>query len=73
MKKQQKDCLGNECEEIDIKMAEIINNKCDPSHISNFKRIYSLYTVGQHQKPTENPPRHVLSNFLAKKNKAMVF
>ena len=34
MKKQQKDCLGNECEEIDIKMAEIINNKCDPSQIS---------------------------------------
>ena len=56
-----------------LKMAEIINNKCDPSHISNFKRIYSLYTVGQHQKPTENPPRHVLSNFLAKKNKAIVF
>ena len=26
-----------------LKMAEIINNKCDPSHISNFKRINSLY------------------------------
>ena len=73
MKKQQKDCLGNECEEIDIKMAEIINNKCDLSHISNFKRIHLLYTVGQHQKPTMKTPRRILSNFLAKKNKAMVF
>ena len=54
MKKQQKDCLGNECEEIDIKMAEIINNKCDPSHISNFKRIYLFYTV---LVSTRNPPR----------------
>ena len=48
-----------------LKMTEIINNKCDPSHISN--------TVGQYQKPTKNPPRHVFSNFLAKKKKAIVF
>ena len=28
---------------LNLKMAEIINNKCDPSHVSNFKRIHSLY------------------------------
>ena len=51
MKKQQKDCLGNECEEIDIKMAEIINNKCDPSHISYFLLCWSAPET--HREPTK--------------------
>ena len=51
MKKQQKDCLGNKCEEIDIKMAEIINNKCNPSHISYFILCWSAPET--HQEPAK--------------------
>ena len=63
--KQQKNCLEGEREEIGTWNCKIINSKCEPSHISNFKRI--ILSVS-----TRNPPRRVLSNFQAKKNKAMV-
>ena len=56
MKKQQKDCLGNECEEIDTQNGRIIKNKCDLSHISNFKRLHSLYCLSApetHQESTK--------------------
>ena len=53
-------------------MAEIINKKCDQSHISSFKRIYSLYTVGQHQKPTKTH-QGVIEQFSGKKENAMIF
>ena len=39
-----------------LKMAEIINNKCNPSHISNFKKIWSIYCWSApqtHHKPTK--------------------
>ena len=39
-----------------LKMAEIINNKCNPSHISNFKKIWSIYCWSApqtHQEPTK--------------------
>ena len=51
-----------------FKILELINNKC-----IKFQKEYTHYTIRQHQKPTKNPSRPVLSNFLAKKNKAMVF
>ena len=67
MKEQQKDCLGNECEEIDIKMAEIINNKRNPSHISYFILCWSAPET--HPEPT----KACFEQFSDKKEKRMVF
>ena len=72
MKKPKKIVLKMNMKKLTLKMAEIINNKCDPSHISNFKRIYSLYTVGQHQKPTKTH-QGVIEQFSGKKENAMIF
>jgi hypothetical protein len=38
-----------------LKMAELINNKCDPSHISNSKSLYSYCWSAPetHQEPTK--------------------
>ena len=68
MKNNKKIVLKVNMKKLTLIMAEIIKSKCDLSHISNFKRIHTHYTVDQHQKPTKNPPRCILSNLLAKKN-----
>ena len=39
-----------------LKIAELINNKCTPSHISNFKKIWSVYCWSApetHHEPTK--------------------
>ena len=66
--KNRKIVLKVSMKKLTFKMVELINNKC-----IKFQKEYTHYTIRQHQKPTKNPSRPVLSNFLAKKNKAMVF
>ena len=51
-----------------LKTAEIINNKCDPTHISNLKRIYRM--VGQQQK---KPNMAGFEQFFGKKEQSSDF
>ena len=67
-KNNKKIVLKVSMKKLTFKVVELINNKC-----IKFQKDYTHYTIGQHQKPTKNTSRRVMSNFLAKKNKAMVF
>ena len=69
MKKQWKDCLEGEHEEIDTQYGRI--NQQQVWSISYLK--FQNDTLIILSVSTRNPPRRVLSNFQAKKNKATVF
>ena len=68
MKKQWKDCLEGEHEEIDTQYGRINQQQVwSISYLKFQKDTLIILSVS-----TRNPPRRVLSNFQAKKNKAMV-
>ena len=69
MKKQWKDCLEGAHEEIDTQYGRINQQQVwSISYLKFQKDTLIILSVS-----TRNPPRRVLSNFQAKKNKAMVF
>ena len=68
MKKQWKDCLEGEHEEIDTQYGRINQQQVwSISYLKFQKDTLIILSVS-----TRKPPRRVLSNFQAKKNKAMV-